>query len=606
MKAARSLTRIRTALALAGVAFLIALGVLLGRSLDAAREQQTLRREAVAERVFDALEADLAELLATEEARPFVQWRHEWVPSGAAGTEASPTRSPLAELPERPYVLGYFQIEPDGTFATPLADDGSGSGSGSSPEVVARVDLLRELNDDLVADNRLAVANIDRANVDNEAQREQQLRAYDEPPVQQQAALPDDVQIQRALNKQSKVKQARSAEFNRNAFNADLDQLSNFLEGSSYADAPAAPDALDVRTTPFVGEAIGDRLRLVRTVEIGEERWIQGVVLDRAGLEDWLEARLLDGSLEGYLALTWGDEAGETDPRAGRWSHRFAEPFAELRVQVDLGATTDSGAPLILGLGVGLVLALVVGLLAVERSLAAMVARAEERERFIAAVTHELRTPLTSIRMYSEMLEQGMVGEPERQRHYHSTIRGEAERLSRLVEQVLTLAQLAGARPGEGGGEPAREPIADVVDRVVTVLEPQAREADVGVDVQLDGEVATWRLPGDALTQVLTNLLDNAIKFGGAGKPVELRGQAEGGGVRLRVRDRGPGVEAAELARIFEAFARGRRADEDAVRGTGIGLALVRSLVESQGGEIVGRNRDGGGFEVSVWLPRAA
>jgi signal transduction histidine kinase len=585
------------ALALAGLVMLIGLALLIRGALAASAREQQLRREALAARVFDELEGSLAAYVAGEEARPFVQWRHEWL--APAGSSIGLTSSPLASLPEQPFVLGYFQIEPDGQFASPMLP--SAGEPAATPELAARVEQLRELNRDLADDGeRLALNSL--AGLGNEPDQQQ---------APQQQALPEDVQIQRALDQQSIARQRKNAYAQQPSFAPDYEQLSNFvgpgndslLDSVGRESAAAQGDALDVRVTGFVIEPRGDELRMVRTVEIAGQRWIQGVMLDREALERWLEQEVLGSpELAGFVDLEWGPGSG-SDPHAGRWTHRFAPPFTALEVSAELGpvhALSSTGARVILALGVGLGLALIAVLIAVARSLAGLRARAEERERFIAAVTHELRTPLTSIRMYSEMLEQGMVADPERQRSYHGTIRGEAERLSRLVEQVLALARLD-ERGHSLIGEREQASLESVVNGVVELLRPQAEARELRVEVALEEAAAATQVPRDALAQIVTNLVDNAIKFSPvAGAPIEVTATRSAEALSLRVRDRGPGVEPELLPRMFEVFVRGQREHEQATPGTGIGLAVVEALVVELGGRVGARNRGEGGLEIEL------
>jgi signal transduction histidine kinase len=423
------------------------------------------------------------------------------------------------------------------------------------------------------------------------------------------------VQIQRALDQQSVVRQRKNALANQAEFDPNLEALSNFVGpdnaaviGSVGALDQPLDDALDLRVTGFVGEDLGDSLRLVRTVQIGGEQWLQGLIVDRGALGRWLEQEVLGSpDLAGFVELDW--QLGSTWSDAGQHTHQFAAPFEALEVsaRLDPVAVFDTtGAKLILALGLGLAAAVILLLIAVERTFTGLVDRAEERERFVAAVTHELRTPLTSIRMYSEMLEQGMVGERERQRSYHQTIRREAERLSRLVEQVLTLAQVEdGPRSLVGEGE--RAPLRDVVESVVELLEPLAAARELRLVVDLDPEAAACELPRDPLAQIITNLVDNAIKFTPSGAaPIEIVARAQVSHVSLFIRDGGPGVEAELMSRMFEPFVRGRREHEQAVPGTGIGLAVVRALAQEIGGRVNARNRsDGPGLEIEVSLSRA-
>jgi signal transduction histidine kinase len=589
-------SRARLSLFIAGALLLTGLVLLLRGALAAVEREQLLRREALAARVFDELEATLAGFVANEQARPFVQWRREWLGAGSPGL----TRSPLASLPEQPFVLGYFQIEPDGSFASPMLP-GPNEDAALDDPTLARATQLRALNDDIAGERRpssLPEPELERGPV--------------EPQAVQQQALPNDIQIQRALDQQSVARQRKNALANQAEFDPNLEALSNFVGPDNAAvigragalDEPL-DDALDLRVTGFVGEDLGDSLRLVRTVQIGGEQWLQGLIVDRGALGRWLEQEVLGSpDLAGFVELDW-------DPVASgdQHTHQFAAPFAALEVgaRLDPIAVLDStSAKLILALGLGLAAALILVLIAVERTFTGLVDRAEERERFVAAVTHELRTPLTSIRMYSEMLEQGMVGERDRQRSYHETIRREAERLSRLVEQVLTLAQVEdGPRSLVGEGE--RAPLREVVESVVELLEPLAAARELRFVVDLDAEAAACELPRDPLAQILTNLVDNALKFTpSGGPPIEIVARIRAGErwpVTLVIRDGGPGVESELLSRMFEPFVRGRREHEQAIPGTGIGLAVVRALVEEIGGRVQARNRsDGAGFEIEVCL----
>lgn len=591
----RRLRRIRAILSLAALGLSVGLGALVLRSLEDARAEQRLRGEALAMRIVGELDTSLGRFVAEEQARPFVQWREEWVPRQGEAAVASP----LAAAPERDFVLGYFQIEPDGSFASPMAD-------------ASRVAMLRPLSADLEpGGGRFGGA------------EGPMLAAANEPvQVQQRAneALAD-LEIQQAIEQQAQNRRNDVVQKQQAKFDPDIAQLGNFLNGDALgnkggvgfgAELEPPRDDLDVRTTTFAVEApSAEHLRLLRTVTIGEQVWVQGVVVDRRALEAWLESELLgeaEAELGSRLSLDWSPE-GPSDAALGRWVHALSPPFSGLPVAVELGparALADPGARVNLALALALLLATFAGLVAIERTLATLILEAEARERFVAAVTHELRTPLTSIRMYSEMLEQGMVADPERRRSYHGTIRREAERLSRLVEAVLTLSRIerakggGGAGAGLGAGAEVAE-LGGLIDELRERMAPQIEAAGVELRAELEPALADLALPRDALAQILTNLVDNALEHG-AGE-VELSARREGGGLTLRVADRGPGVDPATLPRIFQAFVRAEAAHAEARKGTGIGLAVVRGLVDELGGRVWARNREGGGLEVHVALP---
>ncbi|RIK89351.1 MAG: hypothetical protein DCC71_26025, partial [Proteobacteria bacterium] len=360
---------------------------------------------------------------------------------------------------------------------------------------------------------------------------------------------------------------------------------------------------------PLVGRLAGERhLLLYRSVFADGGATRQGLVLDVAGLGEHLRARTLAaGALPGAsLAFDAGDAASPASGDGYRYRHRFAEPFDALGAQLAL-------APLDGGRGAGVIYALAglvavtgaLGLFAVYRMVAVAMAYAERRSNFVAAVTHELKTPLTAIRMYGEMLRDDLVPGEAKRREYYRTITAESERLSRLVDNVLEFARLEkGAREMrvEAGA------VGPVVEEVAALLAPHAASLGFALRARVEPELPPVRFERDALLQVLVNLVDNATKYArdAASREIVLACRREGDGVVVGVRDRGPGVASRHLGRIFEPFHRGEDELVRTTQGTGLGLALVKSLVERMGGTVRGDNAPGGGFEVRVALPRAA
>jgi len=218
-------------------------------------------------------------------------------------------------------------------------------------------------------------------------------------------------------------------------------------------------------------------------------------------------------------------------------------------------------------------------------------ALARDAERgVLLSVSHDLRTPLTSIRGYAEGIEDGTV-EP---REGAAVVAREAGRLERLVGDLLALARL---RQGvlEVHGEPVD--LAAVGREAEERLRPRAREA--GVEVRVEGGPAPATADHGRALQVVTNLLDNAIRVSPEGGTVTLAA-APG---ELRVSDDGPGIPAAELSHAFERFhlrSRGAHASPD---GAGLGLAIVRELTAAMGGSVAVENRAAGGAQFTVRLP---
>jgi signal transduction histidine kinase len=353
-----------------------------------------------------------------------------------------------------------------------------------------------------------------------------------------------------------------------------------------------------------VGRLAGEHLLLLRTVLVGDRGYRQGLVVDVPRLARFLR----DGAL-GALALPGARlafapggvfEVGRTGEDARSFSHGFAEPFDALSVELALAPLADGpGEGTILALAALLVLAAGAGLFALYRMVAVRLAFAQRRSNFAAAVSHELKTPLTAIRMYVEMLRDGLVPTEEKRREYYATLGSESERLSRLIDNVLEFSRL---ERGTRRLELQAAPLGPAVREVAELLRPHAERQGFRFEIEAPADLPPVRFERDALAQILFNLVENALKYarGAADRTVELRCRAEGARVALTVRDRGPGVPERRLARVFEPFYRGEDELTRETQGSGIGLALVRGLAERMGAGVSARNAPGGGFEVTL------
>jgi signal transduction histidine kinase len=245
-----------------------------------------------------------------------------------------------------------------------------------------------------------------------------------------------------------------------------------------------------------------------------------------------------------------------------------------------------------------------VGLLAVYRMVGVAIHFAERRNNFVSAVTHELKTPLTAIRMYGEMLRDGLVGAEDKRLEYYGTITDESERLSRLIDNVLEFARL------ERGTREMNWTVGSVgpiLEEAAEKLRAHAGREGFWIALEVEADLPAVRFDRDALLQVLFNLVDNAMKYARAARDrsIALEARRRGAGVLVSVRDYGPGVSGGHLARIFEPFYRGGDERTRTTRGTGIGLALVKDLSERMDAAVSGANADGGGFCVRLVFPVA-
>jgi two-component system sensor histidine kinase VicK len=241
----------------------------------------------------------------------------------------------------------------------------------------------------------------------------------------------------------------------------------------------------------------------------------------------------------------------------------------------------------------------ILGLAALYRMVSVVMAFAERRNNFVAAVSHELKTPLTAIRMYGEMLRDGLVPSEAKRDEYHRQITTESERLSRLINNVLEFARL---EKGTREVALASGALAPTVREVAQLMRPHVEGEGFELCVAVGDALPPVRFEADAVMQILWNLVDNAIKYGRDGAPrrIELRAWHDGGGVHVAVRDHGPGVAARQLGKIFEPFYRGESELTRRNKGTGLGLALVRGLAERMDATVRARNVPDGGFEVEI------
>jgi signal transduction histidine kinase len=221
------------------------------------------------------------------------------------------------------------------------------------------------------------------------------------------------------------------------------------------------------------------------------------------------------------------------------------------------------------------------------------------RRDFVANVSHELKTPLTSISGYAETLVHDQT-DPETTRRFLGVILTNARRMQRLVDGLLDLSRI------ESGGwrpEPELLDVGQVARESWLLLEDRAAQRQVRFEARIDPGADQVLADPDAFRQVLSNLLDNALRYTPPGGRITLRARHEDGGVRVSVRDTGAGITSEHLPRIFERFYRadaGRSRDEG---GTGLGLAIVKHLVEAHDGWVSAESQVAEGTEISCWFP---
>jgi signal transduction histidine kinase len=259
---------------------------------------------------------------------------------------------------------------------------------------------------------------------------------------------------------------------------------------------------------------------------------------------------------------------------------------------------------LAISFGVLLLLTVSVGMLTVSSRRAERLAK--QQMEFVAGVSHELRTPVAVIKSAAENLSQGVVGSVDRVKRYGTTIEAEARRLGEMVERVLQYAAIeSGLGMGSRTALAPEDIIQGAIDSSMPLLTPNNVQVhrDIGLDLP--------PVIGDpnALRSAVQNLIANAVKYGGRDHWVGIRAQhvrdRRHGEVRITVSDHGNGIDAAELPHIFEPFYRGADAVAQQIHGNGLGLSLVRRIIEAHGGKVSATSRPGAGSAFTITLPAA-
>jgi len=335
-----------------------------------------------------------------------------------------------------------------------------------------------------------------------------------------------------------------------------------------------------------VGYAV-DEEYLARRVALQQKEIVptdRGIELSLRRVSDALRrsdrllfSSVLDPPLSHWTIATFGPGTGPNDPLEQRGGLRR------------------------LGLVVGLILALLVGLVLTYRGVRRESELAQLKSDFASNVSHELKTPLTSIRMYAEMLEEGIAANADARQRYQRVIIRESERLGRLIANVLDFSRVErGTRRYELQPESLPAMTREAVDTFRRLGEgDQIRVQLAGDDRSFPAVVADR----ESAVQSILNLLSNAAKYSPDASPIEVELVRRDGDVGVVVRDRGIGIPPMEQKRIFDDFYRAPDSRRLGVEGTGLGLALVRRHMKACGGRVELESEQGKGSHFTLWFP---
>ncbi|NRA38589.1 MAG: HAMP domain-containing histidine kinase [Planctomycetes bacterium] len=621
-------------------------------------DEQVVRHQIIAEDIFDQMETQLAVFVGSEEQRPFNHYRYYYIPQDQVRGSLALCRSPLADVPKGGPIKSYFHVTPEGVLQSPhqplsvqLAKE--------LGEKYQTAEILQAVNvNKFVCGSILdgfhepAPENGDYSSLSNQIEssvhilnnsidfnQQQKSNVYLAAKGKKVAAYNSQgyQQVQQqSLSTQSlsRFNSARNDQGNYvdqqiwdNAANGAVQQRIQQIEKVAQPQVDVEKQERDLAATTKdlslelqvdidVGQMRGQpidaqNMLLFRDVQVADEKYRQGAVIESKTLQQQLVKDIqITKRIRPLVHMAWFEHdkieqlyVHRLRQNSFAYYHRMAPPFTHMGVSVEIEALpfesviTPSN---LLWIVIAIFVTCVVAMYFVNRNCALVFHFAQRRQNFVSAVSHELKTPLTAIRMHAEMLHEGMVTDDEMAQRYHKTIHAESERLSRLIDNVLELSRL---EKNERSmqlmvGDPTQ-----CIQDAVQMLQPHAQALGFVIELHMDESLPAVRFERDGLLQVMLNVIDNGLKFsaGSDDKRIVIEVIKKETSIAIAIRDFGPGVPAEHAAHIFDAFYRGERELTRATKGTGIGLALVKRLLEEMGGKVTARNADVG-FELSLYL----
>jgi signal transduction histidine kinase len=635
------------------VALCVPLAFFVLRTYRGLEQEEAATLHYFAETFFDEMEQSLAALVQREEGRAIDEYNYHLSSSVPAKGVSGKNRSPLSDPPGEAFIIGYFQNNPDGSFQTPVVER-------NKPIEPGRRDLVNQLEDANLVFNRKRVATTDdiklaspevfgevqkkqadgfadkyldrsrsqkpRAFLGQKEKRVEQITpgqalniAKQEMPESKRRILPEEEKV---VSKSSSMDAGEtpaaapvvSKEQTSMAADKDDAQPATLSETASEVDES---ESFQVEVAPLQSVFINDdQIFIFRRIMINKQIYRQGFILKTTAFLDHLAANYFAPQpMAAYTGLQlWiMDQGHETrklqvgvatrDPEFVL-NRTFPSPFSFLSATLTCDQIPRStGRRTLTVMIVVLAVIVMIGLFAIYQSARTIVDLSERRSQFVSSVTHELKTPLTNIRMYIEMLEQGIAKDSEREQEYFHIVDSEGARLSRLINNVLELSKLEkqqrhiDMQPGT---------FEDVIAEVETVMREKLRQEGFVLKFEAHA-VRPFSYDREVMIQVLINLIENSMKFGKTADrreiTVSVRAEDDEDRVQIRISDTGPGIPRNALKKVFNDFYRVDNTLTRTTRGTGIGLALVKKFVALMGGTVAAENNAGPGCTITISLP---
>ncbi len=675
------------------------LGWFVFRSHQSMEQEESAQLRYFAQTLFEEMERELALLVQEEEKRAIDEYNYTYSPSGSSGENI---RSPLSQPPQKSYIIGYMQNNPDGSFHSPLFENTDSI----SAELRTVENRLRQVNE-IFNRKRASATEIfeirpvpeiaslapSKAKLpETKGKKEQAVKAEEEQTQsfadrylarskskEQKSYLGEKqkrmekITVNQAMNlarqdadmvkkesqemKNNAPSQRDQSESDVSAENSEDSAMLSAAEeavadekwtGNEYAakppavSAPARTDTASGRTAneyaakhPAVSEPVRtpepeklqaevdpmqsvfideNQIFIFRRIALRNQIFRQGFVISASDFLEYLKnTHFMPQPLSAFTQMELHiTDRGETrvsvnagaDAQPARFSlrHDFPRPFSFLHAGLFCREIPPSAGRRTLHIMMTVLAGVFfTGLFAIYRSVQAVSELSERKSKFVSSVTHELKTPLTNIRMYIEMLEQGIARSPEREQEYFRILDSENARLSRLISNILEFSKLEkkqlrlNLRTGI---------FDDVMQEVRQVMNEKLLREGFALKVESE-KIQAFAYDAELMIQVMINLMENSMKFGkkSAKKEILVRISSDEKQVHISVSDTGPGIPRNALKKVFDDF---YRVDSPLIRttpGTGIGLAFVKKVVNAMHGKVRAVNNEGQGCTVIISLP---
>ena len=353
-----------------------------------------------------------------------------------------------------------------------------------------------------------------------------------------------------------------------------------------------------------------------------QQKGFAGVLLKESFVREGLIARTIDETLGRYhpsgseqpppLAITISDEKGQA-----LYSHAAAEkgyffesnfdrPFSNWKARIGFRDTNvdelardsflhSAGATFLV------LVFLLCGIALAIRATDREARLAQAKSNFVANVSHEIKTPLSLISLFSEILELDRVNSEEKKKEYYQIIRHESRRLNKTIDNILDFSRIEAGRKKY---QLVEGDVGEVIDNVLSTHRYQIINSGFDIQTDIQRDLPPVLIDRDAMAQAISNLLDNAIKYSGKVKQISITAKPLGSELSIEIADRGIGIPGAEHTRVFEKFYRVGNGLVHDVKGSGLGLSLVKHIIEAHNGTITVESDVGKGSRFTILLPQ--